>query len=333
MGNYANISVNSATVNGVEDSVTGSGTANIDEWSLDSTVDVGLYSGPVTIVVDFEEAHGGSGGDSTPYAILNEGNLSTAFGANYSLSVNPTTGVYTLTFDPEDYLNPGGSGTFTANFHVSGHGDADDTVNITFICFTEGTLLKTPFGERKVEDIRPGDMIVTKTNGAQAVRWVGSRMLDKIDLAANPHLKPVCIKSDAFGKGKPASNLSVSPQHRCYIDSLELQLMFCTPDALVPAKGLLDGTSVTISDQETVSYYHILFDQHEIVCSNGLWTESLYPGGEALDGLSDAAQTELLEIFPNLREDNIHKVPAAPLLTVSETLALSRYKSLNGQTH
>ena len=44
----------------------------------------------------------------------------------------------------------------------------------------------------------------------------------------------------------------------------------------------------------------MLFDQHEIVHSDGAWTESLFTGPEALKAVGPEAVREMLELFPDL---------------------------------
>ena len=53
-------------------------------------------------------------------------------------------------------------------------------------------------------------------------------------------------------------------------------------------------------DVSATTYIHIMFDQHEIVLSDGAWTESFQPGDQTLAGVGDASRDEILEIFPEL---------------------------------
>ena len=170
-----------------------------------------------------------------------------------------------------------------------------------FICFTPGAMIRVPGGERPVEDIVPGDLVVTLDRGAQPVRWVGKRRLSARDLAANPHLAPVRVTRDALAPGLPSADLVVSPQHRMMLAGLRTELLFGNKEVLASAKSLINGTSVTPSDApDGVEYIHLLFDRHEVIFANGAATESLYPGDQAMDSLGQAARREVLEIFPEL---------------------------------
>jgi len=51
-----------------------------------------------------------------------------------------------------------------------------------------------------------------------------------------------------------------------------------------------------------VSYIHFMFDQHEVVLSNGAWTESFQPGEQVLDGMGNAQKLEIFDLFPELQD-------------------------------
>lgn len=51
------------------------------------------------------------------------------------------------------------------------------------------------------------------------------------------------------------------------------------------------------------SYLHFMFDRHEVVLSNGAWTESFQPGDYTLKGMGNAQRNEIFELFPDLKTD------------------------------
>ena len=187
-------------------------------------------------------------------------------------------------------------------------------------------MISTESGPRPVEDLAVGDFVLTKSNGEKPIRWIGSKTLDQSGLTGNPHLRPVVITAGALGQGRPSTDLTVSPQHRICVDANKtIQLIFAIDEALVPAKGLVDGEMVKFSDQNEVTYYHLMFDQHEIILSNGAWTESFYPGRQAVGDLEKDARDELFEMFPKLRSGAAASYPAAaPILTVQETRLVNK---------
>ncbi|WP_208350712.1 Hint domain-containing protein [Pseudaestuariivita rosea] len=164
----------------------------------------------------------------------------------------------------------------------------------TIICFAEGTKILTPRGEVAVEDLRVDDPVVTMDNGVQPIRWKSSRTL-----LAPDHLAPVQFNPGSLlGNDRP---LVVSPQHRMLIAGYKAQLYFGEDEVLVPAKSLIDGQTVIQQKKRLVTYHHILFDDHQIVMSNGTPTESYNPGLYSLDALETKARNELFDLFPQLR--------------------------------
>ncbi|TNF21055.1 MAG: hypothetical protein EP318_08340 [Rhodobacteraceae bacterium] len=190
-----------------------------------------------------------------------------------------------------------------------------DIENIDYIpCFTPGTLIKTARGEVPVERLRIGDRVLTRDNGYQMIRWIGARRLTAAEVAANPALRPVCIARGALGPNMPERDMQVSPQHRVLIGNAATQMWFGEEEVLVAATHLtcLDGVAEAKAD-DGVTYVHILFDQHEVVLGDGLWSESFQPGDLTLAALDRAQRDELLTLFPELGGQGLpHEIyPAA----------------------
>ncbi|WP_232616908.1 Hint domain-containing protein [Celeribacter baekdonensis] len=194
-------------------------------------------------------------------------------------------------------------GTWDGVEYGSGSVSANDDQAVV-VCFTSGTQFKTLYGEVMIEDIQVGDMILTLDHGYQPVRWIGSRTLSATELGTSPNLRPISIRAGALGYALPEQDLIVSPQHRVLVRSQVAERMFGTKEVLVAAKHLvaLDGIEVAANMTE-VTYWHFLFDQHQIVFSNGAATESLFTGAEALKAVSPEAREEIFTIFPGLRAD------------------------------
>lgn len=83
----------------------------------------------------------------------------------------------------------------------------------------------------------------------------------------------------------------VSRQHRMLVRSKVAERMFGRPDALVSAIKLTALPGIYVDDQvEEVEYFHILFDQHEIVWAEGAPSESMFAGPEALKSIPAVAR-------------------------------------------
>ncbi|RJE81874.1 hemolysin [Paracoccus onubensis] len=182
------------------------------------------------------------------------------------------------------------------------------------VCFTSGTLIETSDGNKPIEDLRPGDMIATMDDGYQPIRWIGSTSRDAIDLAQNPKLKPIRIAAGALGGGLPERDLTVSRQHRVLIRSKIAQRMFGAEEILIPAIKLvgLDGIEI-IEDCEEVTYFHILFDKHQVIFSEDAPTESLFTGPIALQSVPAEARKEIVTLFPEITEPDFVAQSARPI--------------------
>lgn len=174
-----------------------------------------------------------------------------------------------------------------------------ENVNVP-ICFTRGVRIRTPDGEIAVEDLRAGDLVETLDGGAKPVRWIGSRVFSASALNASPRLRPVTIRAGVMGNVR---DLTVSPQHRMLINDAKAELMFGSPEVLAKAKDLVNGDGVFIETTGDVEYFHVLFDDHEIIFAEGAATESFHVGPAAIDALTEEMREEVLDLFPEIRSE------------------------------
>lgn len=172
------------------------------------------------------------------------------------------------------------------------------------ICFTPGTRIATPEGPKLIQDLHPGDWISTKDNGAQEIMWTGHRRMSGARLYAMPHLRPVRFKAGALGIRRPEDDLLVSPQHRMLITGAAALALFNTPEVLVAAEDLINGTTVAVDTAvREITYVHILLDQHNIVWANGVETESFHPSNAALDTIEADQRRSLVSLLPKVAEN------------------------------
>lgn len=235
---------------------------------------------------------GGAGPDDT--SDMDEIDLSAIDRDSYTINA---------TEDPND----SGALTGTVNFDS---GEVLSFSGIEIICFAQGTEIITSHGPVQIEDLEVGEMIQTMDHGLQPLRWIGSTKLGHQELAARPKLKPIRISAGSLGNGTPVTDLIVSRQHRILVRSAIAERMFGVQEILVAAIKLvgLPGIEV-VEDTESVEYFHMLFDQHEIVFSNGAATESLFTGPEAMNAVSEDARAEILSLFPDI-ETRTALIPA-----------------------
>jgi hypothetical protein len=192
--------------------------------------------------------------------------------------------------DYSDNTALGGSVTLSS---VAGVNSADLTFDNTNVaCFVKGTLIDTPDGSKAIEDLVPGDLILTLDNGPQAVRWVGARTVP-----AQGDFAPIRFMTGALGNH---TTFEVSPQHRMLVTGWKADLLFGEAEVLIAAVHLVNDTTIRRSTAQSVTYMHILFDDHQIVCAHGAWSESFHPSAYAIGGVSEQSRHELRRLFPKL---------------------------------
>jgi len=188
----------------------------------------------------------------------------------------------------------------------------DDNVNV--VCFVTGSAIETPDGPVPIEDLKAGDRVSTYRHGPQVIRMILVRTLDLA--IGSENLKPIAFEPDSLGPGRPTRRLCVSPQHRMLVADASGNKV------LVPAKSLtaLKGVRV-MKGKRKVTYFHLVFDRHEIIMSNGILTESFFPGPMALAYIPKSARDEICELF-GMDVACLSKpaaVPAAPVYCVQES--------------
>ena len=131
-------------------------------------------------------------------------------------------------------------------------------------CFVEGTRIAVPDGEdRAVEELTAGDLIMTASGTARPIVWVGRRMVDCARHPAQRSVWPVRIAAHAFAEGVPARDLCLSPDHGVLAG-----------DALMRIGHLCNGLTIVQEKVETVTYYHIELETHDVLLAEGLAAET-----------------------------------------------------------
>ncbi|MEM8850466.1 MAG: Hint domain-containing protein [Pseudomonadota bacterium] len=173
----------------------------------------------------------------------------------------------------------------------------------TIICFADGTRIATPQGARLVEDLREGDLVLTRDDGPQPLRWIGGRPIRPKDNQAPIRFEPGTVGNDRV--------LRVSPQHRMIVRGWRAQILFGEEEVLVPAVALIDGQGVRQERPTPLIYRHLLCDRHQIVFAEGAEAETFLPAAFGLKGVCDMDRARLFRHRPDLRADLSAYGPAA----------------------
>jgi len=160
------------------------------------------------------------------------------------------------------------------------------TLGVYTYCFSRGTGISTPNGQRAVETLAIGDEVLNVDGKAVAVKWVGRQTLSSFTARLSGEL-PVCISAGALGNGLPHRDLLVSPGHALLVDG-----------ALVNASALVNGTSIVKLQawQGDVEYFHIETEAHEVILAEGAAAETFIDSvsRERFDNYA-----EYLALYPN----------------------------------
>jgi hypothetical protein len=143
--------------------------------------------------------------------------------------------------------------------------NGDGTIGV--VCYVRGTRILTATGERTIDTLLQGDIVLTLVGeelSAQPVKWIGRR---RIDLTAHPRpetVAPVRIQRDAFADNIPHSDVLVSPDHAVLVGG-----------KLICARQLINGATIRQEiDRPSVEYFHLELGTHAIVFAEGLPAES-----------------------------------------------------------
>ncbi len=160
-------------------------------------------------------------------------------------------------------------------------------------CFVAGTRIAVPDGQqRRVEDLAAGDPVLTRSGATRPIRWIGTRA---IDIARHPkpyRVSPVEISADAFGPGLPRHAIRLSPDHAVLVDGV-----------LIPIGRLCNGTTIRRIEVQSVTYYHVELDSHDILLAEGLPVESYLDAGERGNFINhDGAIRLIADFAPRVAE-------------------------------
>lgn len=222
----------------------------------------------------------------------------------------------TLTVEAED---DEGSDSFSYTVEDSVGNTDTAFVNLTTTpCFLQGTPIQTPRGQVRVENLRPGDLVTTLDHGEQVVRWIGCTHPTAENIGDISD--PIRVRAGALGNGLPRADIFVSPQHRMFVSSVIAARMFGVPEVLIPAIKLIGIPGIEVNTTKApVRYFHLLFDRHEIVFTEGAPSESLLTGPQAMELLSPVGRAQVLALYPEAampgyKASPVRLIPKGPQL-------------------
>ena len=152
------------------------------------------------------------------------------------------------------------------------------------ICFMADTLIRTPGGETPVQELKIGDLVLTRDGQTVPVRWIGrqtvaSQFIDELH-------KPVRVKAGALQDNVPCRDLLVSPAHALLVD-----------DVLIQAGALVNDISVVRERDvpEMFMYYHVEVDDHSLILAENTPAETFV---DNVDRANFDNWAEYLALYP-----------------------------------
>ena len=134
------------------------------------------------------------------------------------------------------------------------------------VCFSAGTQVRSPYGERGVEYLEIGDTVMTPNGGFVPIKWIG-RQTVSTRFGRAERLMPVRFAAGSLGDGLPHKDLTVTADHGMLVGGV-----ICYAGALV------NGTTITrvpLAEMgETYTVYHIETEAHQIILANGAPSET-----------------------------------------------------------
>ncbi len=152
--------------------------------------------------------------------------------------------------------------TFTVS-QTSGFAD------VGMACYCPGTLIQTERGQKRVEDLKIGDEVMTMSGALRPIKWIGRRRYGGRFVMGRKDILPICIKAGALDDNVPRRDLWISPHHAMYFKDKHLE------GVLIEAKDLVNGASIVLVERvDKVEYFHIELDTHDVIIAEGALSES-----------------------------------------------------------
>lgn len=189
------------------------------------------------------------------------------------------------------------------------------------VSFTRGTRITMATGAQvPIEDLKIGDRVLTRDDGAQEIRWIGQSTVRAAGAFA-----PVVITAGTLNN---AGDLVVSPDHRLFVYQRSDTLGTGQSELLVKARHLVNDDSVYVQTGGFVDYFQLLFDRHHIIYAEGIAAESLLVDPRTRPALPEDLLDRIGDSLPGHGRHDAHGLDVQKgLLDRPDAIALLRRAS------
>ncbi|MFV1594783.1 Hint domain-containing protein [Phaeobacter sp. JH20_36] len=171
-----------------------------------------------------------------------------------------------------------------------------------FTAFCRGSLIETTQGPIAIEDLLPGDELITFDGDPLPLLWKGSTSL--VPSRSGQHGRSHRLTSftaDSLGEAKPMSTVVAGPAARLLQRAPLPGIKLDNAASLVPVQQYHDGMSIFETAPPTaVDLFHLCLPRHAAISVGGLRFETYHPGPEALKLVSHAIRTLYLNLFSHV---------------------------------
>lgn len=127
--------------------------------------------------------------------------------------------------------------------------------------FAAGSIVMTLDGEKLVEDLRPGDRVITRDTGMAILKKITSSTL---------RTRAVRVQAGSLGHTRPVRDVLLPAGQSILIRDWRAAAMFNAKRALAQVSQLIDGEFITDEGEADMSLYALDFDVPHVLYVDGL---------------------------------------------------------------
>ena len=171
-----------------------------------------------------------------------------------------------------------------------------------FCAFSRGAIVETADGPVAVEDLFPGDRIVSSDGSVQTLLWKGSTLVMPGRPSAQGRILHLTrIMADSFGIQRPLACVIAGPSARLLHTPDHLRAISDGMQTLTRVDEFVDGVSVVETTPPTpVELFHLCTRRHTVIRIGGLEFETYHPGEATGRLMNPALRTVFLNMFAHV---------------------------------
>ncbi len=127
--------------------------------------------------------------------------------------------------------------------------------------FAAGAVIMTLDGEKAVEDLRPGDRVITRDTGMAILKDISVQTL---------RTRTIRVQAGSLGHTRPVRDVVLPAGQSLLIRDWRAEAMFGSRRAVVQISQLVDGEFITDEGEADLTLHTLDFDTPHIVYVDGL---------------------------------------------------------------